>query len=102
MGGESIPLTFSKSGPGEGVFEKHPYLGGFSAFKIGAADFGKIPAALKSQLAVVVMDDKGKIVDATGVQTAGALDAVYPYRWTAGDRRSKTPNLCCACGLPPH
>ncbi len=25
------------------------------------------------------MDDKGKVVDATGVQTAGALDAVYGY-----------------------
>ena len=30
------------------------------------------------------MDEKGKIVDATGVQTAGALDAVYPYQGPLG------------------
>ncbi len=78
-GGESIPLSFSKSGPGEGIFGKYPYLNGYSAFKIDPANAAKIPAALKSQLAVIVTDESGKIIDATGVQIAGALDALYPY-----------------------
>lgn len=78
-GGETIPLTFSKAGPGGDVLVEHPYLSGYSAFKIDAAEFGKIPQALRSQLAVIVIDDKGKVVDATGIQTAGALDAVYGY-----------------------
>ena len=78
-GGEIIPLTFSKAGPGGDVLVEHPYLSGYSAFKIDAAEFGKIPQALRSQLAVIVIDDKGKVVDATGIQIAGALDAVYGY-----------------------
>ncbi len=78
-GGNEIPLTFSKSGPGGDVFEMHPYLAGYSAFKIGKSDFDKIPEAVRSQLAVVVRDDTGKVVDSTAVQTAGVLDALYKY-----------------------
>ncbi len=78
-GGEPIPLTFSKSGPGEGVFQKHPYLSGYTALKIDPAEFSRIATALQSQLAVAVMDETGKVIDATGVQIAGALDAVFPY-----------------------
>jgi pullulanase-type alpha-1,6-glucosidase len=83
-GGEMIPLSFSKAGPGGDVLKDHPYLSGYSAFKIDAAEFGKIPQALRSQLAVIVIDDKGKVVDATGIQTAGALDAVYGYDGSLG------------------
>ena len=78
-GGTELPLSYSKSGPGGDVFELHPYLAGFSAFKIAASDFDKLPAALRSQLAVIVRDSSGKVVNSTGVQTAGALDEIYPY-----------------------
>jgi pullulanase-type alpha-1,6-glucosidase len=77
--GREIPLTFSKSGPGGDVFKLNPYLGGYSAFKIDPKDFAALPEALKGQLAVVVRDDKSKVIDATGVQIAGALDGVYSY-----------------------
>ncbi len=77
--GIEIPLTYSKSGPGGDVFEMHPNLAGYSAFKIEAADFDKIPEAVQSQLAVIVRDDRGKVVDSTGVQIAGVLDALYKY-----------------------
>jgi pullulanase-type alpha-1,6-glucosidase len=77
--GTEIPLTFSKSGPGGDVFERNPYLQGYSAFKINAADFTKIPAAVKGQVAALVRDADGKIVDVTGVQLWGVLDALYPY-----------------------
>ncbi len=78
-GGTEIPLTFSSSGPGGNVFVLHPYLAGFSAFKIAQSDQSKIPEAVRSQLAVIARDDKGKVVDSTGVQTAGVLDALYAY-----------------------
>ena len=78
-GGIEIPLAYSKSGPGGDVFEMHPNLAGYSAFKIDAADFAEIPEAVRSQLAVIVRDDQGKVVDSTGVQIAGVLDALYPY-----------------------
>ncbi len=78
-GGVEIPLTYSKSGPGGDVSEMHPNLAGYSAFKIAEADFNEIPAAVRSQIAVIVRNDQGKVVDSTGVQTAGVLDALYKY-----------------------
>ena len=62
----------------------HPYLAGFSAFKIDKSDFDKIPEAVRSQLAVIVRDDAGKVVDSTGVQIAGVLDALYQYNGPLG------------------
>jgi len=77
--GTEIPLTFSKSGPGGDVLQRNPYLNGYSAFKIDSKDFAKIPEAVKGQVAIVVRDDNSKIVDMTGVQLWGVLDALYPY-----------------------
>jgi pullulanase len=78
-GGNEIPLTYSKTGPGGDVFDMHPYLAGFTAFKIAESYFNKIPEAVRSQLAVIVRNDKGKVVDSTAVQTAGVLDELYKY-----------------------
>jgi pullulanase len=78
-GGKEIPLTFSNSGPGGDVFDMRPNLVGFSAFKIAESDFNRIPDAVRSQLAVIVRDDKGKVVDSTALQTAGVLDDLYKY-----------------------
>jgi pullulanase len=83
-GGIEIPLAYSKSGPGGDVFEMHPNLAGFSAFKIDQVDFSKIPEAIRSQLAVIVRDDQGKVVDSTGLQIAGVLDALYKYEGPLG------------------
>ncbi|MRR39298.1 DUF3372 domain-containing protein, partial [bacterium] len=83
-GGTEIPLTFSKSGPGGDVFKLNPYLQGWSAFKIDPQSYAQLPAALQGQLAVVMWDDKGAVLDATGVQIAGALDALFPYAGPLG------------------
>ncbi|MEP7135657.1 MAG: pullulanase-type alpha-1,6-glucosidase [Chloroflexota bacterium] len=82
--GTEIPLTFSKSGPGGDVLERNPYLNGYSAFKIDPKDFAKIPDAVKGQVASVVRDAAGKVVDVTGVQLWGVLDALYPYAGSLG------------------
>jgi pullulanase len=79
QGGMEIPLVYSKSGPGGDVLARNPYLGGYTALKIDPANFDKIPQAVRSQLAVIVRDEQGKVVDATGVQIPGVLDALYPY-----------------------
>jgi len=80
--GTEIPLTFSKSGPGGDVLQRNPYLNGYSAFKIDAKDFAKIPEAVKGQVAIVVRDDTGKVIDVTGVQLWGARCVVSVCRNT--------------------
>jgi pullulanase-type alpha-1,6-glucosidase len=84
QGGIEIPITYSQSGPGGDVFQRNPYLAGYTAFKINPAEFSKIPEAVKGQLAIVCRDDQGKVVDATGVQIPGVLDALYTYSGPLG------------------
>ena len=67
-----IPLTFSRSGPGGDVFKQNPYLNGYSAFKLAKTNLTKLPEILRCQIAVIVRDNSGKVVDVTGVQSAGA------------------------------
>ncbi len=83
-GGLEIPLTYQKSGPGGDSFKQNPYLAGFSAFTVAASDLPKLPEILRSQIAVIVRDNQGKVVDATGVQIAGVLDALYSYSGQLG------------------
>ncbi len=84
QGGIEIPLTYSQSGPGGDVFQRNPYLAGYTAFKIKPSDLKKIPEAVKGQLAIISRDENGKVVDATGVQIPGVLDALYTYTGPLG------------------
>ena len=77
--GQTISLTFSSAGPGGDVFKRHPYLTGFSAFKLNPDDLEKIPEIVKGQIAVSAFDQNGKLVNASGVQTWGVLDDVFAY-----------------------
>ena len=89
-GGQTITLTFTSAGPGDEVLQKNPYLAGFSAFKLDPADLAKIPEIVKGQIAVSARDQTGKLIDASGVQTWGVLDAAFNYTgplgvtWDAG------------------
>lgn len=78
-GGQVISMTFVAAGPGADVLKKNPYLAGFSAFKLNAADLDKIPDIVKGQIAVTAHDQAGKLVDASGVQIWGVLDARFAY-----------------------
>jgi pullulanase-type alpha-1,6-glucosidase len=90
-GGQTISLTFATAGPGSDVLKNNPYLAGFSAFKLGAADLDKVPEIVKGQSAVTARDQNGKLVDASGVQIWGVLDDLYSYTgplgvtWQAGE-----------------
>ena len=93
-GGQEIPLTYNKTGPGGDIFQRNPYLGGYTAFKISPDDFNRVPEAVKSQLAIVARDDQGKVVGATGVQTPGVLDALFKYKGPLGvSFEGETPTL---------
>ncbi|HPH96804.1 MAG TPA: pullulanase-type alpha-1,6-glucosidase [Anaerolineaceae bacterium] len=84
QGGNEIPLVFSQGGPGGDVFKKNPYLSGWSAFKVDPKYLDQIPSAIKGQVAIATRNDKGKVIDVTGIQIAGALDALYPYSGSLG------------------
>ncbi|WP_227718064.1 pullulanase-type alpha-1,6-glucosidase [Microbulbifer sp. Q7] len=81
-GDTAIPLTHNAGGPAEAVSEKFPHLANATTFTVPTdAD---IHALVKGQLAVAIFDAEGTIVDATGVQTPGVLDAQFAYEGTLG------------------
>ncbi|GGM15720.1 alpha-dextran endo-1,6-alpha-glucosidase [Deinococcus aerophilus] len=63
---------------------KAPYLAGYTLLRVRAEDRGKIAAALRGQLAVSSVMPDGTVLDATGVQTAWALDDLYAYSGPLG------------------
>ena len=82
--GVEIPLTYQKSGAEAGIIRKFPNLGAYTALKLTNPNPGQLREALKSQLAVIVRDQNGKVVDVTGVQIPGVLDQLYPYSGELG------------------
>jgi pullulanase-type alpha-1,6-glucosidase len=83
-GGTEIPLTYTESGPDDEVLTQNPHLKGYSTFKLAEDDLADVPEMLRGQLAVVARYTSGKMVDATGVQIAGAVDDLYTYSGKLG------------------
>lgn len=75
-GGESIALEYSSAGVGSAA-AKFPHLSGLSGFKLPEDARAKLPAILKSQIAVSITDDKGKLIDITSPQLPGVLDELH-------------------------
>jgi pullulanase-type alpha-1,6-glucosidase len=78
-GGELVPLAYQPGGAPEEIKRKFPHLASFTAFKLTGASRESVAEILKSQVAVVVRDQAGKVVDVTGVQIPGVLDTLYTY-----------------------
>ncbi|MBL0275900.1 MAG: pullulanase-type alpha-1,6-glucosidase [Anaeromyxobacter sp.] len=76
-GGAAIPLTARAAGLTAAERLKYPHLAAWRAFDVAAADLPALEAALKGQLVAVARDAAAKPVQATQVQTAGALDDLY-------------------------
>lgn len=72
-----IALALDTAGPAEGALAQFPHVAGQTTLKIAEADMSLVPDALKGQLAVAVSDAAGNLLDATGVQIPGVLDALY-------------------------
>ncbi|WP_233624514.1 pullulanase-type alpha-1,6-glucosidase [Actinoplanes sp. ATCC 53533] len=71
----SIRLGAERNGLTEAQRVANPHLWQYPAFKL--SDLKKIKEVLRGQVAVTERDAAGKLLAATGVQTAGALDDVY-------------------------
>lgn len=83
-GGQRIPLTFARTGPGPAVLAKFPQLTGVATLKLDPADVAKVPAILKGQIVLSAWDANGKLLDATTPQIPGVLDGMYPYHGPLG------------------
>jgi pullulanase-type alpha-1,6-glucosidase len=57
--------------------QKYPHLGQHSVLRVDPADRGRLEEALRSQVIAVERDDEGRVLAATSVQIAGALDDRY-------------------------
>lgn len=78
-GGDTLTLEEVEGGMTPALKAKAPYLAGYKLLQIRAEDRAKFPAALRGQLAVSSVMPDGTVLDATGVQTAWALDDLYAY-----------------------
>ncbi len=75
-GGEAIPLTAIDALP-DALAERWPHLARFRAFAL--PDDAPAATLLRGQLVAVGYDAAGTPLEATNVQTAGAIDALYAY-----------------------
>ncbi|MEJ5223246.1 MAG: pullulanase-type alpha-1,6-glucosidase [Anaerolineales bacterium] len=92
--GIEIPLTYQRSGAGTALIRKFPHLGAYTAFTLTGVSPEQVRQIVKAQLAVVVRDSAGKVVDVTGVQIPGVLDDVAAYDGPLGVTwQNGTPTL---------
>jgi pullulanase-type alpha-1,6-glucosidase len=77
----SIRLHARRNGLTEAQRAANPHLWQYPAFRL--SDLGDVADVLRGQVVVTERDAAGKLISATGVQTAGALDDVYAGAATA-------------------
>ncbi|WP_415784559.1 pullulanase-type alpha-1,6-glucosidase [Deinococcus saxicola] len=83
-GGTTLTLEGVEGGLTPELKAKVPYLANYTLLRVRQEDRGKVEAALKGQLAVSSVMPDGTVLDATGVQTAWALDDLYAYSGPLG------------------
>jgi pullulanase len=82
--GVEIPLIYQRSGAPTAIIRQFPHLGAYTALTLDGITAETARAALKGQIAVIVRDQSGKVVDVTAVQIPGVLDVLYPYSGELG------------------
>jgi pullulanase-type alpha-1,6-glucosidase len=75
-GGETVALTLDEAGLPAEVAAQFPHLADYQALRLSPADAGRAGALLRGQLALSMVSG-GVLIDATGVQIPGVLDALY-------------------------
>jgi pullulanase-type alpha-1,6-glucosidase len=73
----SLRLTAERNGLTEAQRARFPHLWQYAAFRLAGRDLRRVPEALRGQVLLTERDAAGKLLQATGVQTAGVLDDVY-------------------------
>src|SRR5690606_16852019 len=77
-GGESIELTYDRSGFPEDVLGRNPQLSDYFALKIAPEDLDLVPEILRGQIAISqTYGSEATLGDATSVQIWGVLDDLY-------------------------
>ncbi len=76
-GGSVATLTRDPAGLPAALVAAHPELQGALALRLDKKTAKKMSQILRGQVAVGMYDSTGVLLDATGVQTAIALDAMY-------------------------
>ncbi|EWT03071.1 alpha-1,6-glucosidase [Intrasporangium oryzae NRRL B-24470] len=84
-GGSVATLTRDPAGLPADLLSAHPELKGAVALRLDKKTAKDLPEILKGQVAVGMYDSTGVLLDATGAQTAIALDALY-----AADARTRS------------
>ncbi|SEM80780.1 alpha-1,6-glucosidases, pullulanase-type [Stigmatella aurantiaca] len=85
QGGASFALTVDPAGLSAELKERFPLVKNALALKVPQAELARVPEYLKGQLAVSVTPPGAAVLaDATGVQTAGVLDALFAYSGPLG------------------
>ncbi len=79
-----LKIKANSGGLSDAILAAMPQLQGYSAFKIDAADLGKIPAILRDQIAIAAFDKSGALQDATTPQIPGVLDDLFHYSGDLG------------------
>ncbi|MBI5067729.1 MAG: pullulanase-type alpha-1,6-glucosidase [Deltaproteobacteria bacterium] len=79
VGGTTIALTPRSGGIGATLAARVPHLATWRAFDVAPADLPALEQALKGQVVAVARKASGAPLAATQVQTALALDDLYPY-----------------------
>jgi pullulanase-type alpha-1,6-glucosidase len=77
-GGSSVPLAVDPAGLPASVTERFPHLSGYVALRLDRRAASSAGEWLTGQLAVAQHDPAGPLLDASGVQVPGVLDALYP------------------------
>ncbi|MFC4158142.1 pullulanase-type alpha-1,6-glucosidase [Chitinimonas lacunae] len=74
-GGEPVELGVETAGLAASVRERFPHLAGATALRLPAKTDAR--SLLRRQLVLARFDGNGRLLDATALQTAGVLDALY-------------------------
>ena len=93
-GGSVADLTYDPKGLPAAVVVAHPELKGYLALRLNSKVARAASSILQGQVAVGLYDDLGRLLDASGVQIPGVLDALY------GSAASRTYGVTWRSGLP--
>ena len=72
-----VPLAPASTPLAAPVAERFRFVGAGARLELPAAERPRVDALLRDQLVLVREDDEGRVVEATGIQLPGALDARY-------------------------
>jgi pullulanase len=84
QGGTSFTLQKDTAGLSAELKKRFPHLSNALVLKIPSGQLDNVPGLLKGQLVVSLTSSAGRVLDATSLQLAGVLDALYTYTGLLG------------------